>query len=320
MTDVFAATAPPADHVDPEGHEDHGEHDFVDPRQARRERAASTQSTIAAARAAMTAPEPEQPTTTGGLLRKGGKSKLQLRLDRQARKDGGTVKKAFLASVTAVALTGGVYGYMRLTESPLLPSSGGEPDLIAASLTVPTDAPAAPTEGERAYQAALTALDAGEPGAVTALIRAAELGYAPAQLHLARLYETGDQGVTVDLTEARIWSQRAAENGSERAMHNLALMLYVGQGGAVDQAEAASWFRQAAERGLTDSQFNLAKLYADGAEGVARDPGEALRWYLIAGRSGDLEARAEAERIAAGLPAARRSEIEQAAEGFVAAG
>ena len=126
--------------------------------------------------------------------------------------------------------------------------------------------------------------------------------------------------MTVDLTEARIWSKRAAENGSERAMHNLALMLYVGQGGAVDQAEAASWFRQAAERGLTDSQFNLAKLYADGAEGVARDPGEALRWYLIAGRSGDLEARAEAERIAAGLPAARRSEIEQAAEGFVAAG
>ncbi|WP_240623317.1 hypothetical protein [Brevundimonas lutea] len=320
VSDVFAATAPPADHLDPDGHEDHGEHDFVDPRQARRERAASTQSTIAAARAAMTAPEPEQPATTGGLLRKGGKSKLQLRLDRQARKDGGTVKKAFLASVTAVALTGGVYGYMRLTESPLLPSSGGEPDLIAASLTVPTDAPAAPSEGERAYQAALTALDAGEPGAVTALTRAAELGYAPAQLHLARLYETGDQGVTVDPAEARIWSQRAAENGSERAMHNLALMLYAGQGGAVDQAEAASWFRQAAERGLTDSQFNLAKLYADGAEGVARDPAEALRWYLIAGQSGDLEARAEAERIAAALPAARRSEIEQAAQSFVAAG
>lgn len=319
VSDVFAATQPA--HSDPSGHEDNDEDDFVDPRLARRERAAATQSTIAAARAAMATPTAEPSAAAGGVLsRKGGKSKLQERLDRQARKDGGAVKKAFLASVTAVALTGGVYGYMRLTDSPLLPSSASpEPELIAASLTSATPAAPAPSEGQQAYQAALTALDAGEPGAVTALIRAAELGDAPAQLHLARLYETGDHGVAVDLAEARIWTQRAAENGSERAMHNLALMLYAGQGGAVDQAEAASWFRQAAERGLTDSQFNLAKIYADGAQGVARDPAEAMRWYLIAGRAGDAEAGREAERIAATVPVARRAEITRAAEQFTAA-
>ncbi len=311
--DVADALAATTSHVDPEG-EVADDHDFVDPREARRQRAAATQSTIAAARAAMT--EPEVPP--GGLMRKGGKTRLQERLDRQAAKDGGVVKKALLASITAVVATGGVYGYLHLTDSPLAAAGAPDSRLIAASLT--KAAPVGPSEGERVYGDALAALNASSDDAIATLTRAAELGYAPAQLHLARLFELGENGVAPDLVAARLWTQRAAVNGSERAMHNLGVMLYAGQGGGVDQAEAASWFRQAAERGLTDSQFNLAKLYADGVQGVAPAPEEALQWYLIAAAAGDTQARAEADRIAVSIAPARRAEIERAAEAFQAAG
>ena len=86
-------------------------------------RASSTRSTINAARAAMTVPTPvEAPRQGFGLApKRGGKSKLQERLDKQAARDGSTVKKAFLASVTAVALTGGAYASLSLADGSGLP-------------------------------------------------------------------------------------------------------------------------------------------------------------------------------------------------------
>lgn len=332
VSDVFAAIAP-GRHQDPEGAEDAGgDSDFVDAHATRRRRAAETRDAIAAARAAMGPTVAPPPSATspgfGFAAKKGGKSKLQQRLDRQASRDGGTVKKALLASVTAVALTGGVYGYMRVTDSPLLDRVGASPapeaadgaaPLIAASLTTP-GTPTPPTEGEALYGQALEQLDAGAEEAVATLTRAANLGYAPAQFHLARLYEDGAPGLEPNDAEARVWTQRAAEGGEVRAMHNLGLMLYEGTGGERDQAGAAEWFEQAAERGLADSQYNLAKMYDTGAEGVARDPAEALRWYLIAARAGDGQAQADARRLSSAVPVARRAEIERAAEAFTAAG
>src|SRR5690606_27736333 len=102
------------------------ETDFVSPREMRAARPATTREAIEAARAAMAAPAAEASGGGLGLLRRGGKTRLQERLDKQAKRDGSTVRKAFLASVTAVALTGAVAGYMRLTDGAAM-ARGDEP-------------------------------------------------------------------------------------------------------------------------------------------------------------------------------------------------
>ena len=64
-----------------------------------------------------------------------------------------------------------------------------------------------------------------------------------------------------------------------------------------------------------DSQYNLARLYEEGF-GVAQNPAEAYKWYLIAGRQGDGESRLSALRIKGQLSAEAQSASERAAQGF----
>ena len=157
------------------------------------------------------------------------------------------------------------------------------------------------------YAAAVARLEANDDQGVDALRHAADLGYPPAQFYLAKLYETGANGVAKDAVQARLWTQRAAAGGDARAMHNLALYEYEGAGGQKNVAAAAAWFRRAASLGLVDSQYNLGRLYESGV-GVAQNTAEAYKWYLIASSSGDSESKSAAARVRAGLsPDAPRS-------------
>jgi len=316
-----------------------GETEFVDPRQLRATmgaaaaagRASATRSTIDAARAAITTPpEPEPAPRSGFGLKRGGKSKLQERLDRQAAKDGSTVKKTFLASVTAVALTGGVYGYLSLTDGGApdfdLPSFGGAPAAdpampIAASAVTPTGV--RPTfdlagPGAADYETAIGKLEAGDSTGLDGMKRAANLGYAPAQTYLGQLYLDGANGVPADPAQSRQWGRRAAEGGDPRGMHLYGMQLYEGDGGATNQAEALTWLLNAAERGLPDSQYNVARIYETGADGVAKNPTEALKWYMIAARGGDSEAQAAVTRLRPTASATAQRAARTAADAFVA--
>nr|QQZ50998.1 SEL1-like repeat protein [Phenylobacterium glaciei] len=67
-----------------------------------------------------------------------------------------------------------------------------------------------------------------------------------------------------DLIEARRWTERAAEGGDPKAMHNLGISYISGAGGPKNSTTAAQWFRRAADLGLVDSQYNLAALYEQG--------------------------------------------------------
>ncbi|MFN3523590.1 MAG: peptidoglycan-binding protein [Phenylobacterium sp.] len=168
---------------------------------------------------------------------------------------------------------------------------------------------------EALYAEAVRGLEAGEAGALEDLKKAANLGHAPAQLYLGKLYEAGRFGVKKDLAEARRWTERAAEGGDRRAMHNVALYYFNGEGGPKNSTTAAQWFRRAAEQGLVDSQYNLARLYEEGL-GVSQNPAEAYKWFLIAGRSGDAESRLGAERVKSELSSEARTVAERAAVGF----
>jgi localization factor PodJL len=315
-----------------------GDTDFVDPRQLRASmsaaaaagRSASTRSAIDAARAAMAAPaeaEDEGPRQGFGLKpKRGGKSKLQERLDKQAARDGSTVRKTFLASVTAVALTGGVYGYVALTDgssSPDVDVSGDDAAPLAAvartsTAATPSLQPFVP--GAADYDRAVQQLAAGEDAGVETLQRAANLGYAPAQAHLAALYQSGESGLEANLVESRRWARRAAEGGDAKGMHFYAMELFDGVGGPQNRAEALIWLQRAAERGLVDSQYNVARLYENGDDGIARNPTEALKWYTIAARAGDQQAQEALTRLTPAATAAAQRAARAAADAFQAQG
>ena len=257
---------------------------------------------------------------------------------------GSTMRSALLVSGGTAALGVALAGYVILSEKP----HGALPDRVAAALGAHghIGKPAAgeissnplaavalapkPIAGQIAdqnapvingqggaelYDDAVRRIEAKDKTGLIALQKAANLGYAPAQFYLAKLYEDGQSGVTKDMAQARRWTERAAEGGDRKAMHNLALYNFEGVGGPKNLTTAAQWFRRAADQGLTDSQYNLARLYEEGF-GVAQNPAEAYKWYLVASRSGDAESRMSALRIKGQLSAEAQSAAERAAQGF----
>lgn len=301
-------------------------------------RAEATRGTIDAARAAMTAPVAEETTGRGAFgLKRGGKSRLQERLDRQSQRDTSTVRKTVLASAVAVAVVGGVYTTGRLSDVDVFsapdlqrvlglgnPAGAGtgsstmddarvaEASLAAVALTPATSSP----EARALFDKAISQINASDPAGLDTLTQAANLGLPLAQLKLADLYQGGTDGATRNLTEARTWTRRAAASGDPRSMHAYGMYLFEGTGGPRNRPEALDWLLKAADRGWVDSQFNAAKIYETGDEGIAPNPTEALKWYLIAAKTGDQQARAAADRLSAKVPAAGRQAARDAANAF----
>jgi localization factor PodJL len=194
--------------------------------------------------------------------------------------------------------------------APAKPLASAPADVGA---TAAVDKAPNPLETARSlYDDSVHKIEAGDTSAVNDLKRAANLGFAPAQFYLGRLYEAGAAGLAKDMTQARIWTQRAAQGGDPAAMYNLASYLYAGDGGPKDGAGAVEWFRKAAERGVVNSQFNLAQLYETG-HGVPKNLAEAYKWYLVAAAAGDPESKTNVQTLKAQVPADARATAERAA-------
>jgi len=320
VTDALAATAPDIldDDVDDFGADFDAGTDFVSDRAVR---PSDTRQTIDAARAAMAPAEVEAPRSAFGLKR-GGKSRLQERMDKQS---GGTVRKALGASALAATLTvAGVVAYGQMTGNGIaIPgldrfTGGGETVTPTAALAMMPAAPSAAdlARGETLYGEAIAQLDADDATGAETLKQAAELGYGQAQLHLAGLYQDGAKGVETNPVEARRWAKSAAEGGDARGMHAYGMYLFEGFGGTQDGPSALTWLRRAADQGLVDSQYNVAKLYETGENGIGQDLSEAYKWYLIAARSGDGDAQASVERLKATVPTEVRGQARAEAERF----
>ena len=63
--------------------------------------------------------------------------------------------------------------------------------------------------------------------------------------------------------------------------NNLGDLYYYGDGIARDQGEALKWFRLAADQGYADAQHNLGEMYFNG-EAVERSYQEAYMWLTLA--------------------------------------
>lgn len=150
-------------------------------------------------------------------------------------------------------------------------------------------APAAP-QPQPAFAQVRADVEAGAPGALSALKSLAEANHAQAQLYLAQLYDNGEAGLPQNPAEARRLTTLAAENGDVKAMHNLGVYLFRGEGGPQDLASAAQWFSKAAANGVVESQYNLGLLYQSGS-GLPKDPVLARAWFERAAAKGDPEAR-----------------------------
>ncbi len=146
------------------------------------------------------------------------------------------------------------------------------------------------------YQVGMRQLESGDfTRAAASLLAAAEQGIPSAQYRYAKLLETGD-GVEQDLEAARRWTERAANSGHVRAMHNLGVINYYGAGGSQNLEAAARWFQEAALMGSRDSQFNLALMYEQG-EGVPLSLPDAFAWYTIAASENDPTASQRAANL-----------------------
>jgi TPR repeat protein len=92
------------------------------------------------------------------------------------------------------------------------------------------------------------------------ILRAAELGYPPAQYHMSQLLLSNGSGVTSqqDSAESLRWLKLAAQGGSRIAQYTLGR--YLAQGTRFirrDDCQAAHWYRLSAEQGYRDAQFAL---------------------------------------------------------------
>jgi localization factor PodJL len=198
--------------------------------------------------------------------------------------------------------------------APAAASAPAAPQAAVALATAPTPKDNV-TDLDAMYRDAAGKVDANDPTGVAPLRTAANLGYAPAQRRLGKLYEDGGAGVEKDAAEGRRWTMRAAGNGDARAMHNLGLDYYEGIGGPKSLPVAANWFQKAAELGLRDSQYNLARFMEAGV-GLPQDLPGAYRWYLIAARAGDTEAQTRADQLKTKLPAEQASRAQSLAGAF----
>ena len=84
--------------------------------------------------------------------------------------------------------------------------------------------------------------------------KAAEQGYAPAQVNLGSLYAEG-QGTPQDFQEALRWYHKAADQGYAPAQFNLGIMCVMNQGTlSKDYVMAYVWFSRAAMQGDEDAK------------------------------------------------------------------
>jgi TPR repeat protein len=103
------------------------------------------------------------------------------------------------------------------------------------------------------------------------------------------MYQRGE-GVDADTAEAARWFGLAADQGYAPSKINLARLYYSGDGVAHDHDAAARLAKQAAKSGNSEAQFFLGALYHNG-HGVHHDLVKSHMWLSMAAMRGSKLAR-----------------------------
>jgi hypothetical protein len=130
------------------------------------------------------------------------------------------------------------------------------------------------------------------------------------------MYSIGE-GMLEDDKEAVKWLRKAADQGYAKAQLNLGVMYANGEGVPEDDKEAVKWYRMAAEQGDADAQFSLAGMYAKG-EGVPEDFVEAYKWCNLAAAQGVKQAVENRSNLKSGMTPEQVAEGQRRSSAFVA--
>lgn len=114
-------------------------------------------------------------------------------------------------------------------------------------------------------------------------LKAAKLGYSPAQFRLGCCYEYGTLGCPIDPKRSIAWYSKAAEKGEAESELALSGWYLTGSEGILQQSdtEAYLWARRAAEKGLAKAEYALG-YFSEVGIGVKADFEEAKEWYYKA--------------------------------------
>jgi TPR repeat protein len=122
-------------------------------------------------------------------------------------------------------------------------------------------------------------------------MKMAKKGNTEAEFKVGEMYETGF-GVRKDMTEARIWTTKAAKNGHETAGFKL-LYWDIERNGitSANKSEMDS-LKTKASNGNSQAQYYLGKMHAHGV-GLKKNTNKGLEWLNKATLAGVLEAERE---------------------------
>ncbi len=81
---------------------------------------------------------------------------------------------------------------------------------------------------------------------------------------------------------------QAAENGDQRAAHELGQRYEAGKGVTANWEHAAKWYRVSAKSGYVPAQYMIGHCYEQGT-GVDADASKAIEWYRKAAESTDSQ-------------------------------
>ena len=105
---------------------------------------------------------------------------------------------------------------------------------------------------------------------------AAEAGDVESQEYLMDLYSLGTKDVPEDKEKALYWAQKAAENGSVKAMEFLANAYYTGRNVPKNVPLGLYWFEKASQNGSKDAPGAIA-----GYLNAQKRYKEAVAWYRV---------------------------------------
>ncbi|HTN47896.1 MAG TPA: tetratricopeptide repeat protein, partial [Burkholderiaceae bacterium] len=153
----------------------------------------------------------------------------------------------------------------------------------AAVVMIATLAFAQSTSPESLYERGMDALSGSGPSrsdrdAVDFFRRSAEAGYAPAQLALGYMLDTGTL-VAGSQTQAIDWLKKAAAQGDMTASWMIGRRHYAGGGVPQDPSEAMRWLEPAAGSGNPFAAYYLARIYSDN-NGSHTDHAKAYELYM----------------------------------------
>jgi len=122
--------------------------------------------------------------------------------------------------------------------------------------------------------------------------QAAERDHAMAQWQLGSMYligRIGNEGLDKDFYQARVWFEKAANNGESLGMESLGRIYANGKGVAKNYSTAIKWFERAIEKGNRGALVALGSMHETGKV-APKDKERAMEFYRKAASLGDYSA------------------------------